>query len=119
MPDIDYGQVLEALNDKVDLSGSWSAPTARVDNLSLGANGAQYTAPADGYFYIDKVSGVTNGYIGLQSHSNFMFPTVPTPATSNHGRVLLPAKKGEIVSVHYNLAGETSQFFFVYAQKTN
>ena len=90
-----------------------------VDNLSLGADGTQYTAPADGYFYVDKVSGVDRGYIGLQSHSNFMFPTVPAPIGANHGRVLIPVKKGEIVSVHYNMTGETSQFFFVYAQKTN
>lgn len=37
MPDIDYGQILEALNDKVDLSGSWSAPSSNHDDLELGA----------------------------------------------------------------------------------
>ena len=54
--DINYGAILESLNDKVDLSGSWSTPSSSYDDLALGASGNSYTAPADGIVFFSKKS---------------------------------------------------------------
>ena len=56
MSDINYGNILEALNNKVDLDGSWSAPNGQYDDLSssiLNTTNTSYsvTAPADGWFF--------------------------------------------------------------------
>lgn len=119
MPDIDYGEILEALNDKVDLSGSWSAPTTQHDDLVLGESGSEYVAPADGYFAADKISGGTNTYFGFKNRQTGMWITVPAPTSRNACRCFMPAKKGQTVAAYYNASGTTNMFRFIYAQKTN
>ena len=117
--DINYGAILESLNDKVDLGGSWSAPSSSYDDLILGASGNSYTAPADGYFAVDKVSGATNTYFAFNNIQTGMWITVPGPGSGNACRCFMPAKKGDTVAAYYNASGATNMFRFIYAQKTN
>jgi len=118
MPDIDYGEILEALNDKVDLDGSWSFPSASYDDLTLGSSGATYTAPADGYFAINKTAGSSNLYLTMSNNSNNM-ETGNLYAATGQFRCYIPAKKGDKVAVYYTMTGTTNMFRFIYAQKTN
>lgn len=120
MPDIDYGQILEALNNKVDLSGSWSAPSTNYIDLTLGASGTTYTAPADGYYTIDKKAGASGAFLDLDNTtSHHIRITAQATDAANWQRVFVPARKGDIVQVFYNSTGETNHFRFIYAQKTN
>ena len=114
MPDIDYGEILEALNDKVDLDGSWSFPSASYEDLTLSASGTSYTAPADGY-YVANFHYTGNGFSrfdwdGLYIAANGM-------ADWNNPYVI-PVKKGKTITVTY-AACATDTFRFYYAQKTN
>lgn len=119
MPDIDYGQILEALNNKVDLSGSWSAPTSQYDDLTLGTSGTTYTAPADGYAFFGKESGTTTAYILLFNVNTKMGIECRSNGNTNNLRVYLPVKKGDVFGANYSATGNTTFFRFIYAQKTN
>lgn len=119
MPDIDYGQILEALNDKVDLSGSWSAPSSSYDDLTLGASGDSYYAPAEGWFMLSKYSAGNGQWANL---INSTAASMRVSASGNSGAPLyltIPAKKGDRIVSFYDATGTTEHFRFIYAQKTN
>lgn len=120
MPDIAYGQILEALNDKVDLSGSWSAPSSNVINFSQVASNDTLTMPADGY--------MTAEYTGTQDYYNWCELTVAGRVkqgaytrASNWMGITIPVKKGDVVIVGYDIgaSGTFRRLTFTYAQKTN
>lgn len=120
MPDIDYGQILEALNDKVDLSGSWSAPTSQYDDLTLGTTGATYTAHADGWVVFHCTQNQLNGYAFLRNTTAGGITSYGQPTTTNNFviRTYIPVKKADVFLIDYS--GITSTLFrFIYAKKTN
>ena len=76
----DIPKWLEALdyNDKSEISG-WGMPSSRYINLTLGASGTVYTAPANGYFavhtdniYCYRVYNSTKNY-GITSYGKSGF----------------------------------------------
>ena len=83
-------------------------------DLTLGASGNSYTAPADGYVYFRKDATAVGQYFVLYG-SNIQ--VVNKSATSG-GYIAgyIPVKNGETFKVEYNLAGSTVVFKFVYAQ---
>lgn len=119
MPDIDYGQILEALNDKVDLSGSWSAPSTNYIDLTLGASGTTYTAPADGFVVLNQ--RMSAGYwLLLTNESKSIALECSAPVNNANLSYLLPVKKDDIFKIAYDTGlGNTDRFRFIYAQKTN
>ena len=82
-------------------------PSDKYINLTLGASGTNYTAPADGYFYFFSTSQGINLY-NNQNEMRFY-------AASNSGSAgFLPVKKGTIVTL-YNTAAD-AVFRFIYAE---
>jgi hypothetical protein len=81
----------------------------------LGANGATYTAPANGYFYVDGN--------GTNKHVNFQFNV--NGVTIRQDRIvgnancapigLVKARKGESVIITYTTSS-LSSFRFIYAE---
>lgn len=125
---IDIDNVLTDLNGKADVDFANINNTAKIaithnampsdvyDDLTLGASGSTYTAPADGYFYLDKLSSASGQYMDIASAG--IRVTIYASASSQNLRTFLPAKKGESIIVRYSLAGTTegNTFFrFVYA----
>lgn len=94
-----------------------SLPSSKYINLTLGASGTTYTAPANGYFYINKVAGVSSHtYIDLQnSTSGFSCRSNSITSTLTTQAVLLPVRKNDIAKVTYNVEGTTNSFKFIYA----
>ena len=99
-------------NDKSTISG-WSMPSSRYIDLTLGASGSTYTAPANGWFSIAKRSGATNQYLGLTS--NGLEVTVYYDS-GMVARNFIPCKKGGTITVNYNMTGYTQFFRFIYAE---
>lgn len=106
-------------NNKVDLTSSWGFPTSQYDDLTLGASGTTYTAPADGYVYLWKASNAVNQYITLTNNSNGLAIHQWSPLSGGGCAGYVPVKKGDIVTITYTAGGSTNMFRFIYAQKTN
>lgn len=109
-------QVFHALdwNDSYDISGL-GMPSDKHINLTLGASGTRYTAPANGYFYVNKQSGGTNLYMVLTNEtSGFNVGTVY--AVNAQFRTHIAVRKGDVVKVDYSMTGTTNGFVFFYAE---
>lgn len=91
-------------------------PSNRKLNLTLGASGAQYTAPSDGYFCILKEAVAINEYLWFYNVTTGIEKTQQT--STGNGYVLrdyFPVKRNDVVAIAYSLSGTTHIFAFVYA----
>lgn len=87
-----------------------SMPSSKYINLTLGASGTTYIAPADGWFYAAGSGTSNNMWIELISNiSQGVYGTL-----SWNYKVSLPVKKGEPCIVSYNDIN-FSMFRFIYA----
>lgn len=124
---VDVAELTEDLNGKSDIDlGNLSnagkivgsglgMPSNTYDDLTSGASGTQYTAPADGWFYFAKwAANNVNGYVSLINLSNYMASEWRN--SIGLGRVYIPAKKGDIVQADYDAQGNTDVIRFIYAE---
>lgn len=101
-------------NDKSEISG-WGMPSSKYINLTLGASGTIYTAPANGWF---------NGRFKYTAGGFYQVNTGPLTLVeqmeqgSNQRTFLVPIKKGEQFGFIYsNLQTANYTFFrFIYAE---
>lgn len=89
-------------------------PSNYYVNLTLGASGSTYTAPADGYASFCKNSTATSQYLFLQNGS--LRSHVMAAGNVTALAVFVPAKKNDQILYQYNVDGTTNWFRFVYAQ---
>jgi hypothetical protein len=94
-------------------------PSDRYIDLTLGASGATYTAPANGWIALSKNAGINNANITLMNNNNGLTVTLHVPNSGNYCRGFIPAKKGDEITVIYNATGTTSMFRFIYAEGEN
>ena len=94
---------------------NWAFPSSRYDNVTLGASGTQYTAPADGYVYLWGVQYDYNGGLFLTNNANgLQVISQPPNANSFEVRVWIPITKGDSYTVAYS-ALYIHGFRFIYA----
>lgn len=96
-----------------------SMPSSRFIDLELGATDTTYTAPANGWFYLNKLanSDDTTGdkYVLMLNTANNMM-LVHNGGAKFNLTIILPVLKGNIVNVAYNSTGNTTAFRFIYAE---
>lgn len=109
----DIDEIATDLNGKVNLDSSWGFPSATYDDLTLGASGTEYTAPADGWFFAGGVS--TGAWVKMTCNNISVINYIPN---GNGSYVSIQAKKGAVMTLEYSNTNITD-FKFVYAQKTN
>lgn len=90
-------------------------PSNKYIDLTLGASGATYTAPADGYFVLTKSCDNTNQIITIFNLSNQLESKIRSGTTNGGYAVFVPCQKGDIVQVDYTFGGSTNYFRFIYA----
>lgn len=132
MTDIDVGYLSEAINDKMDrdvhnidsvigspLVAELGMPNNEVfEELTLGTGGSTYIAPANGYFYVHKAPAATGQYIVMLNQTggaDGLCAEYQPNNASNHARIWLPVKKGDVIEINYSLSGTTYEFRFFYA----
>ena len=132
MQDIDYGQILEALNDKTDrdlgnlsvegrvAGGGLAFPSSKFDSLTPGASGSSYLPPANGELWvIGNATGdscwlaIKEGDYTLNSY-NFPFRNA-----NGYGVCFRFQVKANVAyTITFNQFG-FNNFIFVYAEGSN
>ena len=102
-------------NDKSTVSG-WSMPSNRYIDLTLGASGTTYTAPANGYFYLVKVAGKDMADIRFNNKTKDIVQEVLPKTSTNWIYLRMEAQKGDVFEIVYNAIGDTKNFRFIYAE---
>lgn len=101
-------------NDKSEISG-WSMPSDKFIDLTLGADGSTYIAPANGWFVLSKRSTGSNQILRLSSTSTRL--GFKYASTGAQGCIVsCPVKKGDIIKCGYTTTGVTEFFRFIYAE---
>ena len=107
----------------VDYSdSSWvsaqAMPSGKYIDLTLGASGSTYTAPANGYFAISKPAGGTGQFHALTNVTAHMSIAGIPNFVGAGAEVFIPAKRNDKITVHYTTTG-TATFRFLYAEGEN
>ncbi len=120
---LDAGEVLEAVNnvvpDNSSLISSYAMPSGRAIDLTLGASGTTYTAPANGWFYLNKVAGSDWYYCEFTCAVEGSYDSLPcwgSDYKTSPIKIWTPVKKGAKIKVNYNATGKTNYFKFIYAE---
>lgn len=88
----------------------------RYIDLTLGTSGASYTAPADGWLVLNKLSsGTSYQYVQLYNTKNADRRIGASVSNSVYLCATMPLAKGDRVLVEYNTTGDTKLFRFIYA----
>lgn len=127
--EIDINQVYEDLELKANknlsnltaegksLAGGLAMPSGRYIDLTLGASGTKYVAPANGWVRFTKKTGANGQLVQLSSGSvDIICNAYYSGQTAT---CFLPVKKGAEFYAWYNATGETLFFHFCYAEGEN
>lgn len=102
------------------LNGSEDLLSDRYDDLELKASGSTYTAPANGWFWIQKLSSSTGQYLTpviKDSNGNIKYTLTSQPTAAGYdAEILAPVSKGDVISIGYSVGGATKSFRFIYAK---
>lgn len=93
-------------------------PSNRYIDLTPGANGTSYTAPADGWIAFAKKLTATGQFAGL-SNNTIGMSTMGCNATDGSGgntSCFIPCKKGDEVVTWYSAGGDVLALRFIYAE---
>lgn len=91
-------------------------PSNRYIDLTLGATGATYTAPANGYFCIHANGNGSNNWIEMINNSASSFARGLYGTITWQFKNALEAKSGDIVSIKYSNINTPAVFRFIYAE---
>ena len=91
-------------------------PSSRYIDLTFVASGTKYTAPANGYLFLDK-SAVSGQYIEfiIRDNNNILYYEYAHANGDESIQLFIPIEKGRICEVNYT-AGATFTYRFIYAQ---
>ena len=118
---IDMTALAQEMADKTDKMTAANAamPSDRYVDLTLPVSLSTITAPADGYIFFEKITTAANQYVALYVNAPNSLAIYGAnndlPAANAYPFVLIPVKKGAVVTVEYNAAGTYTRFRFIYA----
>lgn len=112
-----YNGIAEPATDELyAISGAgFGLPSDRFIDLTLGASGATYTAPANGWVYVNK-QGDANQFFNLTNPTKNYGVNEITSSSPFGLLIMLPVSKGDVFRIDYNLNGTTNVFRFIYAE---
>ena len=113
---IDAGRIGEQLANKTDMTQAAAAsmPSSRYVELTLGASGSTYTAPADGWMYL-QMAYVADKYVDIYNRTSGTGYIMSAASASTSLRTMTPCRKGDILSIQYT-ATTVQIFRFIYAE---
>ena len=114
----DFGEQLATKTDMLQATKA-SMPSDKYIDLTLGASGSTYTAPADGYYRLTMKQSAAEQYAYLASYTPNDEPILSTTSKTATGKdslsTWIAVHKGQKVKAVYN-APEKRVFRFIYAE---
>lgn len=116
----------ELFNTKVDLNAAnlsnqgtskianLAMPSSTYEDLTVGVSGTEYTAPADGYVFMNVGLSGTSGYATLYVTGLYSVTAIPVSNLSSSS-VIYPVKKGRTFKLDYSTYATFNSFRFIYA----
>ena len=103
-------------SDRGIISG-WAMPSKKYIDLTLGASGSSYKAPANGWFCISIKTTATNQVINLINDTTSIRSAVRNPTANDDIYIFIPAQKNDTVKSYYtNSIGALNFFRFIYSE---
>ena len=91
-------------------------PSDKYIDLTLGASGSTYIAPANGYFYLSKVTASTNQNIALSNTTKNFIQASQAYSSGITLNSTIMVEKNDSVNISYSANGTTNAFRFIYAE---
>ena len=116
---IDAGRIGEQLATKTDMQQASGAgmPSNKYIDLTVGATGSTYTAPANGWFSLLRVVSTANINITLTTNKKMYSRSVSTTTGAQTLKASIPVAKGDTLTVEWNGNSiGTYEFYFIYAE---
>lgn len=107
-------KIASLIPDNSSLISGYGMPSNRYIDLTLGASGSTYIAPANGWVFIMKRASAVSQILFIGA--NGVCSSQESYSTNMWMRVYIPIKKNEEFTVSYTAGGETREFFFIYAE---
>ena len=98
------------------LASGLSMPSNRYIDLTLGASGTEYTAPANGWVVVRKVGAAESKYIEIVNVTSDIITSDEATTKQTGLQLYIPVKKDDVFKVNYNATGATNAFRFIYAE---
>lgn len=119
---INAGRIEEKIHslipDNSSLISGYGMPSDRYIDLTLGASGATYTMPSNGWLCCGCTG--SGSYVELVNYKNNAETGLKVSATATYvggwARASIPVSKGDTVNVYYGGTFTLKAFRFVYAQ---
>ena len=129
---INVARIEEKLVDKADIDASnfnadgksllsgLGMPSGRYIDLTVGASGSTYTAPANGWFSAFCLTNESSSCF-LLNNTNGINANGAVIQHLTDGRCCIPVKKGDVISFYYNKINASLGAFlrFIYAEGEN
>lgn len=111
-----YDTIAEPATDELyAISGSgFGFPSSNKVTLTLGASGAKYTAPANGYFSLLVIGSNADNFAVIQGASISLQGW--SPIANGDIKLFYPVLKGREVTINYGLADTLNSLVFYYAE---
>lgn len=107
---IDVAKITEGLTTKTNAAQAAHAsmPSDKYVDLTLGATGTSYTAPADGWVVFTRSANTASKYIGLEDTYGVRWQMCWSPTNSTTLSVFMPVKKGATFKAVYTAEAKAS-----------
>lgn len=102
--------------------GYLGLPSTTIDNLTIGASGATYTAPADGWVCLYPVfsgAGWCSISNNMQRNADTYGITNECAGTQTYQEMCLPVNKGDVFVINYSNVNRWGYTRFIYAKDGN
>lgn len=131
LTETEYWEEISLGGDKADIDASnfnadgksllsgLGMPSNRYIDLTLGASGQTYKAPANGWFVLRKAANNVGQYVYMYTTGVDIGTCFNVASGTDIPSYFLPVKDGDIVRIDYTLGGATMQFRFIYAEGEN
>ena len=97
-----------------EVCANMAMPSNRYTDLTVGANGSVYTAPADGYFVLRATTTAVGEYLETINMTNGLDSLIQSGGVGLDVSVFMPVSKGQIITIYYS-TNTPNTFRFIYA----